>query len=96
MYKNGDSIVQDTRDGQTTYMHGRVYDAGTGKPIEGVILDLWQAAPNGLYENADENQPDFNLRGRFTTDSNGEYGLYCLRPTPYPIPADGEYILLRS
>ena len=91
MYKNGDSIVQGKTDGEVTYMHGRVLDAGTGKPIEGVVLDLWQASTNGKYEHIDETQPDFNLRGRFTSDSKGEYGLYCIRPTPYAIPNDGEY-----
>lgn len=39
----------------------------------------------GLYEQQDANQSDHNLRGRFLTDSNGEYSLYCLRPTPYPV-----------
>ncbi|KFH44082.1 Catechol 1,2-dioxygenase-like protein [Hapsidospora chrysogenum ATCC 11550] len=43
----------------------------------------------GLYEQQDPNQQDLNLRGKFITDSEGRYSLYCLRPTPYPIPEDG-------
>lgn len=39
----------------------------------------------GLYEQQDDNQEEHNLRGKFVTDSNGEYSLYCLRPTPYPV-----------
>ena len=97
LYQKGDSIVQKPpSDGQSTYMHGRVLDAETGEPIEGVTINLWQASTNGKYEHIDEEQPDFNLRGRFTTDSKGEYGLYCIRPTPYPIPHDGEYNSCRS
>lgn len=72
-----------------TYLHGHIYSSATGKPIEGAEIDIWHTAPNGLYEQQDENQPDFNLRGRFYTDREGGFGLYCLRPTSYPIPDDG-------
>lgn len=72
-----------------TYLHGQVLSSANGKPIEGAEIDIWHTAPNGLYEQQDPNQPDMNLRGRFHTDSNGEFGLYCLRPTSYPIPDDG-------
>ena len=44
----------------------------TTRPIKGAILDTWQAATNGFYENQDEQQPDYNLRGRFRTDENGD------------------------
>lgn len=40
---------------------------------------------SGLYEQQDDDQPDHNLRGIFHTDEKGEYELYCLRPTPYPV-----------
>jgi len=49
----------------------------------------WQASTNGLYEQQDEDQVEHNLRGKFKTDTNGHYGFYCLRPTPYPVPFDG-------
>lgn len=77
-------------DGEVTYMHGIVTDATTGKPLEGVQVDIWQCSTNGLYEQQDPDQADFNLRGKFTTDKNGYYGLYCIRPVPYPVPYDGE------
>lgn len=76
-------------DAQVTYMHGRCVDSVTGEPIQGVIIDVWEDSTNGLYEQQDPNQADCNLRGRFTTDVDGRYGYYCLRPTPYPIPYDG-------
>lgn len=76
-------------DGEITYMHGVVTDAATGKPLEGVTVDIWQCSTNGLYEQQDPDQADFNLRGKFTTDKNGYYGLYCIRPVPYPVPYDG-------
>ncbi|KAK8089367.1 catechol 1-2-dioxygenase 1 [Apiospora hydei] len=72
------------------HINGRVLSAETGEPIPGATVDVWQAAPNGLYEQQDPSQPDMNLRGRFATrDADGAYSLYCLRPTPYPVPDDG-------
>lgn len=76
--------------GEVVYMHGIVTDASTSKPIPGIIVDLWQCSTNGLYEQQDSDQAECNLRARLTTDSNGYYGLYCLRPVPYPVPYDGE------
>ncbi|GAK67004.1 catechol dioxygenase protein [Moesziomyces antarcticus] len=75
--------------GETCYMHGTVTDAATGKPVVGAVIDVWHTGPNGLYEQQDPDQPDFNYRGKFTTDDNGQYALRCLRPTAYPIPYDG-------
>ena len=84
----GASTVQKAFDGQeTVYVEGYVRDAD-GNPIAGATLDIWEDAPNGLYENHDPDQPDFNLRGRFETDENGHYALIALRPVPYPIPED--------
>lgn len=87
--KMGDTIVFEIEDGDRTWMHGQVLDFKTGKPIDGAELDVWHTAPNGLYEQQDPNQPDFNLRGRFTTGPDGKYNFYCLRPTSYPVPSDG-------
>lgn len=75
--------------GDRTWMHGTVTDFKTGTPIEGAVIDVWHTAPNGLYEQQDPDQPDMNLRGRFTTGKDGKYDFYCLRPVPYPIPFDG-------
>ncbi|MEY8097369.1 hypothetical protein AB9F29_08085 [Falsihalocynthiibacter sp. S25ZX9] len=30
-------------------------------PSEGAVLDLWQAAVNGLYSGQDESQPEYNF-----------------------------------
>lgn len=72
-------------DEETVLVEGFVKDAD-GQPLAGVILDIWEDAPNGLYENHDHDQPDYNLRGRFETDADGHYALRALRPVPYPIP----------
>lgn len=88
--KNDTTIIKTMpQDGEITYMHGIVRDAITNKPLKGITVDIWQCSTNGLYEQQDPDQADFNLRGKFTTDENGYYGLYCLRPVPYPVPYDG-------
>ncbi len=84
----GASIAQMHFDGEETlYFEGYVRDTA-GNPIEGVLVDVWEDAPNGLYENHDPNQPDYNLRGRLQTDENGHYAFRAVRPVAYPIPDD--------
>jgi catechol 1,2-dioxygenase len=86
---NGSSISQkDYPDSKTVRVQGRILDTA-GQPVSGVTIDVWEDAPNGLYEQQDPDQPDYNLRGRFTTDANGAYSFVALRPEPYPIPYDG-------
>jgi catechol 1,2-dioxygenase len=89
MHKQGESIVSDETKGDRVNITGRVLDLTTNAPVAGAILDVWQAATNGLYENQDKNQPDYNLRGRFQTDEAGAFKLVALLPTPYPVPTDG-------
>ena len=84
----GGSIIQKSYDNQeTVYIEGYVRDRD-GKPLAGVTMDIWEDAPNGIYENLDPDQPDYNLRGRLETDENGHYACIAVRPVPYPIPED--------
>lgn len=85
----GSSIVHGIEDADFTWMHGKVTDSHTGQPIENANIDIWETAPNGMYEQQDPEQEDMNLRGIFTTGPDGAYDLYCLRPTTYSIPVDG-------
>lgn len=72
----------------TAFLSGRVLNS-SGAPIADATLDMWHTAPNGMYEQQDASQPDMDLRGRFKTDREGHYSVYCLRPVAYPIPDDG-------
>lgn len=91
--KNGDNIVTGAKpaDGEMVFMHGQVIDFETKKPLVGATVEIWEASTNGLYEQQDPAQNEFNLRGKFATDDQGKYWFYCLRPTPYPVPDDGEF-----
>ena len=59
------------------------------RPLEGAIVNVWETAPNGVYEQQDPDQPDYNLRGQFRADKDGRYAFRAYRPVPYPIPFDG-------
>ena len=76
------------QDGEPTLIRGRVTDTD-GRPIPGATLDVWQCASNGLYDIQDPEQPEFNMRGVFTTDSEGRYWFRTVRPVSYPVPVDG-------
>ena len=84
---NGD-ICRQENCGTPAHFSGRVLSL-SGEPIPQAILDVWQVAANGLYENNDPDQPDFNLRGRLKTGPGGEYSFWTVKPVPYPIPVDG-------
>ncbi|MGZ5619069.1 MAG: dioxygenase family protein [Usitatibacter sp.] len=84
----GESIARDSRGGEPLSVSGHVTDQA-GKPIEGAIVDVWQASPVGLYENQDPQQPDHNLRGRFQTDSQGRFHFRTVKPAGYPVPTVG-------
>jgi catechol 1,2-dioxygenase len=85
---NGANISRGTNDGDPARIHGRVIDT-SGTPVSGAVLDVWSTESNGLYENVDPTQPDYNLRGRFRSAADGSYDLWTVKPVCYPIPADG-------
>jgi hydroxyquinol 1,2-dioxygenase len=84
----GADIAANTEGGVKTLVSGRVLDA-QGKAIEGAVLDVWQTAPNGLYDVQDPKAPEFNLRGRFRTGADGVYSFHTVKPVSYPVPTDG-------
>ncbi|MCZ6502539.1 MAG: intradiol ring-cleavage dioxygenase [Gammaproteobacteria bacterium] len=75
-------------EGHSTRIRGRILDF-EGNPVANACLDVWQTAPNGLYEVQDPEQPEYNLRGKFYSDDNGYYELLTVAPVSYSIPTDG-------
>lgn len=86
-YRNGDSISRDGA-GEPVTVTGRVTDTA-GAPIGGATLDVWQTSGNGLYVAQDDDQPDFNVCGVFTTDDDGRFEIRTVKPVSYPVPVDG-------
>ena len=85
---HGASIVETELGGQPLVMRGTVSSLD-GTPLVGAEVDVWQTAPNGLYDVQDDGQNEMNLRGIFTTDSEGRYQFTTVRPVDYTIPDDG-------
>jgi catechol 1,2-dioxygenase len=74
--------------GEPAWVHGRVLSLD-GTPLADAELDVWQNGDNELYAVQDPDAPEEHLRGRFRTRGDGTYGFVAVRPSPYPIPADG-------
>lgn len=84
----GDNICRDGK-GEPMFVHGRILDTA-GKPVEGAVIDVWQANDEGFYDVQQKGiQPDFNLRGVFKTGADGRYWFRGVKPRYYPIPDDG-------
>ncbi|MBI3301792.1 MAG: hypothetical protein HYZ72_06905 [Deltaproteobacteria bacterium] len=74
-------------DGHTAEFEPALFDYI--RDVAGALVDVWQTAPNGLYENQEPHQPDYNLRGRMLTDEQGHYEFQTVVPVSYQIPTDG-------
>ncbi|MEO5671837.1 MAG: dioxygenase, partial [Ramlibacter sp.] len=85
---NGASIVRGPTAGDPLFVRALVVDEA-GKPVAGARVDVWHASSEGFYENMDPAQPEMNLRGRFTTDGNGEIWFRTIKPSSYPVPVNG-------
>lgn len=84
----GANICLDAK-GEDMVVSGRIVDLD-GKPVEGAVLDVWQANDEGFYDVQQKGlQPDFNLRGVFRTGADGRYWFRAVKPRYYPIPDDG-------
>lgn len=82
------SDLKGDNEGEAVVVSGRVATPA-GKPIPGALLDIWQTADNGLYENVDPEQPEGNLRCRMLTDTEGRYRFTTIKPVSYKVPEDG-------
>ncbi len=83
----GSSILE-RASGEPAWITGRVTDVD-GNPVAGATLDVWQNADDMLYAVQNPDSPADNLRGLFRTRDDGSFAFLGVRPTDYPIPADG-------
>lgn len=84
----GETIARSETPGHDLYIMGRVLELD-GSAIEGATIDIWQASPEGLYENQDPGQADYNFRGIQKTGADGRYLFHSKRPAGYPVPTFG-------
>jgi catechol 1,2-dioxygenase len=74
--------------GDVMVVSGRVVSRN-GRPLDGALLEVWQADAAGHYDNDDpDHQPAagaFHLRGRMTTGRDGRYEFTTVKPKAYQI-----------
>jgi catechol 1,2-dioxygenase len=60
-----------------------------GTPLANATVDIWHCDDEGFYSQFAPGLPEWNLRGRVTTDENGNFVINTIQPAPYQIPTDG-------
>ena len=74
--------------GQIVYVVGQVRDRQC-RPIEGAVVEIWQASENGRYshprdrDNRSPLDPNFQYWGKTITDKEGRYLLKTIKPGSY-------------
>lgn len=74
--------------GERIIVAGRLLDEGA-RPIQGALIELWQANAAGRYRHAKDDHPapldaNFTGAGRAITDSDGRYRFITIKPGAYP------------
>lgn len=84
----GASISRDDK-GELLEVEGRIV-ALDGQGVGAAMVEVWQANAEGLYENQEpDQQPEFNLRGRFRADPQGRFRFLTVKPKGYTLPSNG-------
>lgn len=69
--------------GRPLLVAGQLVAAGTCTPLAGALVDVWQADPQGRYD-----QEGFGLRAQFRTDGEGRFELRTVWPGRYQAAGD--------
>jgi protocatechuate 3,4-dioxygenase beta subunit len=80
-------------EGKVIRVTGQVLDE-MGKPVEGALVDIWQANSHGRYHHEDDpakapNDPNFQGWGMVKTDAEGHYSFTTIKPGAYKV--DGNW-----
>jgi hydroxyquinol 1,2-dioxygenase len=86
-FENGDDIANGAA-GEPCYMHGRVLST-TGEPVPNALIEIWQADENGFYDVQQKGYSQVYGRGHLSSDNEGQYFFWSVKPSAYPIPEDG-------
>ncbi|SIN67545.1 catechol 1,2-dioxygenase [Parasphingorhabdus marina DSM 22363] len=69
-------------------VRGTVRDVD-GAAMPGVLVDMWNATPDGKYGGIHEGVPVDHYRGKVRTDENGHFRFESTVPVPYRIKDNG-------
>lgn len=75
--------------GQVIRVTGQVLD-DKGQPVEGALVDIWQANSYGRYDHEDDpaavpDDPNFQGWGMVKTDAEGRYAFTTIKPGSYKV-----------
>jgi protocatechuate 3,4-dioxygenase alpha subunit len=82
------NTVTSDADGERIRIEGRLVD-GAGKPLDGVLLETWQADTQGRYAHPRDGRAtnsSFRGFGRVETDGDGRFTLETIKPGQVPGP----------
>jgi catechol 1,2-dioxygenase len=80
--------MRDSEAGTPLQFRGQVRSVA-GTPLANATVDIWHCDDEGFYSQFAPGLPEWNLRGRVTTDENGSFVINTIQPAPYQIPTDG-------
>jgi catechol 1,2-dioxygenase len=80
--------MREDEDGTPLLFQGQVTAVG-GAPLAGAKIELWHADSAGFYSQFAPGIPEWNLRGTFIADAEGNFEINTMQPAPYQIPTDG-------
>ena len=84
----GNNTVTPDTDGVRIRIEGRLVD-GAGKPLDGVLLETWQADGQGRYAHPRDGRAtnsSFKGFGRIETDLEGRFTIETIKPGQVPGP----------
>lgn len=86
--------------GTITHVGGRVLDQ-QGRPVAGVLVEIWQCNAYGRYHHEHDTQnqpldPNFQGYGQFLTAADGAYRFRTIKPVAYPGRAPHIHFRLKS
>ncbi|WP_411731117.1 catechol 1,2-dioxygenase [Paeniglutamicibacter sp.] len=80
--------MRDDEKGTPLLFQGQVRSTD-GSPLSNAKVELWHADEDGFYSQFAPNIPEWNLRGSFIADEEGNFHIDTMQPAPYQIPTDG-------
>ena len=80
--------MRDDEPGTPLLFQGQVRSTD-GTALAGAKVELWHADEAGFYSQFAPGLPEWNLRGTFLADAEGNFQISTVQPAPYQIPTDG-------
>ena len=80
--------LQGAAPGEPAWYSGKGTDL-EGNPIAGCLMEIWSGDGEGIYDMQRGEEAQMTLRARLRTDADGGYRFWSIKPSFYPVPADG-------